>query len=189
LEAIKSSIQQISTQEVAVNIINEGVGDITESDINMAQATDALVVGFRVSIKPQVGKLAERKKVHVSLYEIIYQLIDDLFASLSNMLEPEQVEVILGKAAVLKIFRTTKTEQIVGARIDDGKLTKNSQVKIFRNNEEIGRATVTSLRRNMEEVETLLSGVECGIGLKTDTQVQEGDKLEAFQIEERIRHL
>lgn len=189
LEAIHSSIGQLGSQEVSVQIINEGVGNISESDVNMAAATNALVIGFRISITPPVRQLVERLKVKVSLYEIIYQLLDDLYAALSGLLEPEKVEVKLGTAEILKIFHSTKTEQIIGARVTSGKLVVGAKVKVIRLEEDLGEATIKTLKREQENVDTILGGIECGIGLAGEIKINEGDILQAYQIEERVRKL
>jgi translation initiation factor IF-2 len=189
LEAIKASINAISTNEVKANIINEGVGDISESDVSMAETSKATIVGFRISIKPQVRQLAERKHVKITIYEIIYQLLDDLRASMTSMLEPEKIEVKLGVAKVLKIFLTKKDEQIIGVRIEDGRLKKGDEIKIMRGEEEVGTAQISTLHRNTDEVEMINAGIECGIAIKTLIPIEEDDVLEAYQIEERIRTL
>lgn len=189
LEAIKTSIDGINTADVKALIINEGVGDITETDINLAETTHAIVVAFRTSIKPQVRQLAERKHVKIYIYEIIYQLLDDLRASMSALLEPEKVEVKLGTAKVLKIFLTKKEEQIIGVRVEDGKLTKANELKITRGDELVGQGKILTLHRDQDEVDVILAGVECGVGIKSSVKVEEGDVLEAYQIEEQIRTL
>ncbi len=189
LEALKSSIEHLGNAEVKVKIISEGVGDITDSDVNLAETASAVIVGFRVSVKPQVKQLAERKKVQISIYEIIYQILDDLHASLSGMLEPEDIQIEMGKAQILKIFLTQKEEQIVGAKVTDGKLSVGNLLRIIRNDEQIADAKITTLRRNQNQVEQILSGTECGIGVKINIPLAEGDKLEAYQIEQKIRSL
>jgi translation initiation factor IF-2 len=187
LEAIRTSLGQINTPGVNIKIINEAVGEINESDVNMAETTNAFVLGFRTTIKPAVKQLAERKKVRISIYEIIYQLLDDLYASMAGLVEPEKVEVNIGKAIIVKVFHSTKSDYIIGVRATDGKLTKKSLVKIIRDEEQVGEAEITSLKRNQEEVDTIQAGIECGVGLKTQSKIQEGDKLEIYQIEEKIR--
>ncbi|MDO8513311.1 MAG: translation initiation factor IF-2 [bacterium] len=187
LEAIKTSINQMSTAEIKPSIVNEGVGDISESDINMAETTKAVVIGFRVSIKPQVRQLAERKQVTISIYEIIYQLLDDLKVSMSNMLEPEKVEVNIGNAKILKIFLTQKGEQIIGARVENGRLDVNNEIRIIKGGEVAGNGKITSLHRDQDKVETIMAGIECGIGVRSELSIEEGDIIEAFQTEERVR--
>jgi translation initiation factor IF-2 len=157
----------------------------------MAETANAIVIGFRTTIKPAVRQLAERKKIRISIYEIIYQLLDDLYASLSGLIEPEKVEVCIGKAEILKIFHTTKSEYIIGVRATDGKLAKKSLTRIYRGEEKelVGEGEITSLKRNQEEVEVVQAGIECGVGLKTEIKIEEGDKLEVFQVEEKIRTL
>jgi len=189
LEAIKNSLKNISTQEVKINIIHEGVGNISESDINMAIASEALVIGFRVKADPDVMNLARRENIKISIYEIIYQLIDDLSAALSGLLEPEIVEVELGRLEVLAIFRVTKKEQIVGGKATTGKIENGAEIRITRDKDTIGEGKITSLEQNKKDTSEVAENFECGLKVETPTKIQVNDILECFKKEERTRKL
>lgn len=189
LEAIRNSVSELSTAEVAINIVHEGVGDVTESDVNMALASHALIVSFDVNISPNVRKFATQKGVKISSYEIIYQLIDDLFDALSGLLEPEMVTVELGELEVLKVFKSSKNEGIIGGRVSKGVVEKGSQSTIFRENVEIGQAKIIKLQREQLPVEKVEVCTECGLSVNSSVLLRAGDKLKLYKIEERIRRL
>jgi len=189
LEAIENSLKNLSSKEVKINIIHKGVGDVSESDINMAIAARALVIGFRVKASPEVLNLGRRENVKISLYEIIYQLIDDLTAALSGLLEPEIVEVEIGRLGVLAIFRTTKDDQIIGGKVTSGQMEKGLQVRIVRQKEIIGEGKILSLKQNKKDVSEVAKDFECGLKIQTPTKILVGDSLEVYRQEERVRKL
>ena len=189
LEAIKNSLKNLSTEEVKINIIHEGVGDISESDINMAVASRALVIGFRVKAPAEVMNLARRENIKISIYEIIYQLIDDLSAALSGLLEPEIVEIELGRLEVLAVFRTSKKEKIVGGKVISGKLENGAEVRIVRDKDTLGSGKIISLQQNRKDVSEVAENFEAGLKIETPTKIQVGDILECFKKEERTRKL
>lgn len=189
LEALKNSLKNISTEEVKINIIHEGVGDISESDINMAVASSALVIGFRVRADADVMNLAKRENIKISIYDIIYQLIDDLSAALSGLLEPEIVETEIGRLEVLAVFRTTKNEKIIGGKVTTGKIENGAQVRITRDKDTIGEGKITNLQQGKKDTLEVLEGFECGLKIATPTKILVGDILEAYKKEERVRKL
>lgn len=189
LEAIKNSILELSTAEVAIKIVHEGVGDVSESDVNMAVASQALIVSFRVSVPPIVRKYAGQKAVKISSYDIIYKLIDDLFDALSGLLEPELVQVDLGELEVLKVFKASKNDGIIGGRVLSGVIEKGSQAKIIREGEEVGQAKVTRVQREQSVVDKVQAGNECGLLVNSTIVPKPGDRLQLFKQEERIRRL
>jgi translation initiation factor IF-2 len=189
LEAIRNSVLELSSADVAIKIVHEGVGDVSESDVNMAISTHALVVSFRVAVSPVIRKYAAQKAVKISSYDIIYQLIDDLFDALAGLLEPELVEVELGKAEVLKVFKASKNDGIVGVRITSGVVEKGSEARIVRNGETVGTAKLVRIQREKDVVDKVNAGTECGISLDATLVPKEGDQLELFKQEERIRKL
>ncbi len=189
LEAIKNSLKNSSTEEVKIDVIHEGVGDINESDVNMAIASQALVIGFRVKADADVMNLARRENIKISIYEIIYQLIDDLAAALSGLLEPEIVEIELGRLEVLAIFKVTKKEQIVGGRVTTGKLENEAEVRIVRNKDIIGAGKITGLQQNKKDTAEVAEGFEAGLKIETPTKIQISDILECYKKEERTRKL
>lgn len=189
LEALKTSLKNLSTEEVKINIIHEGVGNITESDINMAAASHALVIGFRVKADAAVMNLAQREDIKISIYDIIYQLLDDLAAALSGLLEPEIVETEIGRLEVLAVFKITKSDKIIGGKVISGKLKNSAEVKIMREKEEIGLGKIKSLQQEKKDVSEVLENFECGLDVETPTKIAVGDILEAYIKEERVRKL
>jgi len=189
MEAIKKSLAEISTDEVKINVIHEAVGDINESDVNMAVASNALVVGFRVKASTDVMNLARRENVKISIYEIIYQLLDDLSAALSGLLEPEIVETEIGRLEILAIFKVHKNEKIIGGKVTKGKLENNCNIKIVRDKETIGEGKIEGLQLNKKDVREVLENFECGLKVETEIKVQVADTLECYKTEERVRRL
>ncbi len=189
LEAIKKSLNDLATEEVKINIIHEGVGDISESDINMAISSHALVIGFRVKADADVMNLARRENVKIQIYDIIYQLIDDLTAALSGLLEPEIVEIEIGRLSVLAVFKVTKKEQIVGGKVTTGKIENGTDVRIVRDKDTIGMGKITSLQQNKKDVSECAENFECGLKVETQTKIKVGDSLECYKKEERTRKL
>ena len=196
LEAIESSLLNLKTEEVAVKIIHKGVGSINESDVMMAQAGQGLIIGFKVGIIPAAKKLADAASIKISIYEVIYELLDDITAALSGLLEPEIVEEEIGKGRVLKIFKDSKTDKILGVRILEGKLQRGALIRIKRNEEVAARGKITSIKRETEDVQEATKGIECGIGVlfqlepgQTKVKILEDDTVEAYIREERIRKL
>jgi len=189
LEAIKQSLGQIKNENVGVKIILSGVGNITESDVIMAAAGGGIVMGFSVEANYQVKKVAERENVEVLTYNIIYQLLDDIKKILAGLLEPEIIENILGQAEVKKVFLTEKREMIVGCRVIKGHVENKTKVRVFRNNEKVGDGQINTLKsfeKNMVEVS---EGNDCGIRYEGFMPLLEGDILESYKMEKRIRTL
>lgn len=189
LEAIKNSLKNLSTSEVKINIIHEGVGNISESDINMAIASKALVIGFRVKADGDVLNLARRENVKISIYDIIYQLLDELTAALSGLLEPEIVEVEMGRLNVLAVFRTTKNEKIIGGKVTSGKIENGTEVRIVRDKETVGVGKITSLQQNKKDTSEVKENFEAGLKIEAPTKIFVGDSIECFKKEERARNL
>lgn len=189
LEAIKASLEKISTKEVKINIVSEGVGDINESDLNMALASDALPIGFRIKASTDVMNMAKREKIKISIYDIIYQLLDDLTAALSGLLEPEIIETEVGRMEILAIFKVSRQEQIIGGKVKTGKIENNCVVKIVREKESIGEGKISSLQQNKRDVTEVFEGFECGLKVTSVTKIKVGDSLECYKVEEIVRKL
>lgn len=194
LEAIKQSIAKIKDEEVAVKIIHSGVGRITESDIMMASASKALVVGFHSDFDaPHVAKLAEKDKVEVKFYKVIYDLLEDVKKYLSGLLEPEIVEIVLGRAEVKQVFLTKKKSMIIGCRVLSGKLENKAKLRIIRGRTEededniVGEGLIDTLRKVDEVAKEVTAGNECGIQFKGDLGLEPGDILLAYKEEARER--
>jgi translation initiation factor IF-2 len=189
IEAISKSLEKITHDEVMVKIIHSGVGDVTESDVMMASAARALIFGFHVNLPAQVAKSSERTSTTVKLYKIIYELISDTKGILSGLLSPEIVIIEQGKADVRQIFFTKKKEMIVGLKVTNGFIRKDSKIRIMRAGEEIGEGKILSLKRVDKPVEEIKAENECGIKFNSRVTLEEGDVLEAYAIEEREKTL
>jgi len=189
LEALKHSIAQIRHEDVGIKIILSGVGAINESDVMMASASNAIVLGFKVSTTPNVATVAEREKVDIKSYDVIYKLIDDIKLILSGLLEPEIVEVTIGKARILKVFLTERNEMIVGLRVLNGVIQSKTRVKVFRGEEEIGKGNVVTLKKGQDTVDEVKEGNECGIRYSGVVNLQEDDVLEIVKTEKREKKL
>lgn len=189
LEAIRNSVLELSTAEVAIRIIHEAVGDVNESDINMAVASQAIIVSFRVTVPPAIRKFATQKEVTISSYDIIYKLIDDLFDALAGLLEPELVEVELGKFEVLQVFKSSKNSGIVGGRVQEGVIEKQTQARIERAGQTIGTAKILRIQREKEVADKVKAGYECGLLIDSTVIPKQGDIFTLHKQEERIRRL
>jgi len=180
LGAITHALGQIHSDEVRISILHEGIGDITDTDILLASASNAIVVGFSTKVDPQARRTAEAEKVDVRLYDIIYKLTDDIEAALKGMLEPEIVEVVEGRAEVRQIFRVGKSTVIAGSFVTDGRIVRNAGARVFRGGRVITSDRIDSLRRFRDDVREVAQGYECGIGLVGYHDLVEGDVIEAF---------
>ncbi|MFH0751620.1 MAG: translation initiation factor IF-2 [Chloroflexota bacterium] len=180
LGAITHALGQIQSDEVRISILHEGTGDITDTDILLASASNAIVVGFSTKLDPQARRTAEAEKVDVRLYDIIYKLTDDIEAALKGMLEPEIVEVVEGRAEVRQIFRVGKSTVIAGSFVTDGRIVRNAGARVYRGGRVITSDRIDSLRRFRDDVREVAQGYECGIGLVGYHDLAEGDVIEAF---------
>jgi translation initiation factor IF-2 len=189
LEAITQALNEIKDKEVAIKIIHSGVGNINESDVIMASASGGLVIGFHVDLPAQVEKTTEREHVEVLQYKIIYKLIDDMKKLLNGLLEPEIVQIDLGKVEVKKIFYAGKKDIIIGCKVINGKIENKAKAKIVRAGEVVGEFEITSLRKVDEVVTEVKEGNECGIKIQRKMDILEGDILEIYKEEKKFRTL
>lgn len=188
-EAIKKSIEGIKHDEVMVKVIHSGVGDISESDVMMAAASNALLLGFHVGIMPGIERSAEQRGVDIKLYKIIYKMMEDITNILSGLLEPEEVVIEHGAGKVLEIFFSKRKMQIAGIKIENGKFVNNAKLRVIRNDEFIGEGKIESLKRVDKVMDEIKSGNDCGIQYTGQVMLEAGDKLECFKIEMRERSL
>lgn len=186
VEALKQSLQKITSDEVRVNIVHAAVGAITESDVNLAAAANALIIGFNVRPDNNARKAAEEKNVDVRLYRVIYDAINDVEAAIKGMLAPEFKEVIQGKVEIRKVYDTSKGV-FAGCYVLEGKVTNQSSVRLIRENIVVHEGKVDSLRRFKDDVKEVAAGYECGIVLAKFREIREGDILEVFIMEEIAR--
>jgi translation initiation factor IF-2 len=188
-EAIAHALQKLSTNEVKVNLIHGGVGAISESDINLALASKAIVIGFNTRADAAARKLAETFGVDVRYYNIIYEMVDEIKAALSGMLPPEKKESILGMVEIRQVFHISKIGTVAGCYVTEGLIKRNSQVRVLRNNVVIHTGTLDSLKRFKDDVKEVKSNFECGLSLHNFNDLEVGDQLEAFEIVEVARAL
>ena len=189
LEAINGAITDFSNDEVMVNIVSSGVGGITESDINLALTTEAIVIGFNVRASSSAKALAEKENVEFRYYSIIYKLIDEVKLALSGMLAPELKEEIIGLAEVRDVFRSPKFGAIAGCMVVEGAVSRNQPIRVLRDDIVIYEGELESLRRFKDEASEVRSGMECGIGVKDYNDVKVGDQIEVFEIKSIKRSL
>ena len=188
LGAITHSLGQLATDEVKINILHEGAGEITDNDILLASASNAIVVGFNTKISDTARRAAESEKVDVRLYDIIYQLTDDIEKALGGLLEPDIVEVIEGRAEVRKLIKVGKSTVIAGSYVTDGRMVKGG-ARVWRSGKVIATDKIESLRRFRDDVREVAQGFECGIGLVGFSDLQEGDVIECFTSQSVSRSL
>jgi translation initiation factor IF-2 len=179
LGAIVHALDQIQTDGVRINVLRQGAGDITDNDILLASASDAVVVGFNTKLDPSARRTAESEGVEVRLYDIIYRLTEDMEAALKGMLEPEEQEVIEGRAEVRQIFRSGKSTVIAGSYVTDGRIVRGG-ARVYRGGKVIVTDRIESLRRFRDDVREVQTGYECGIGLASYKELEEGDIIESF---------
>ncbi len=180
LGAITHALQQLSTDEVRINVLHEAAGDVTDNDIMLAAASDAIVVAFNTKVTDTARRAAESEKVDVRLYDIIYKLTDDISAALRGMLEPEQVETVEGRAEVRQIFKVGKVAVIAGCYVTDGRIVRSGGARVWRGGKVITTDRIESLRRFRDDVREVATNFECGIGLAGSNDLVEGDVIECF---------
>ncbi|HJU50613.1 MAG TPA: translation initiation factor IF-2, partial [Pseudogulbenkiania sp.] len=188
-EALSQSLQKLSTDEVRVNILHSGVGGISESDINLAIASKAIVIGFNTRSDAAARKLAESEGVDIRYYSIIYDAVDEVKAAMSGMLSPEKKEQITGTVEIRQVIPVSKVGNIAGCMVTDGVVKRNSMIRVIRRNVVVHTGELESLKRFKDDVKEVKQGYECGLMLKNFNDIQEGDQLEAFEIVEVARTL
>ena len=187
VEAVKASLIKLSNEEVKVSVIHSAVGGITESDVMLAAASNAIICGFNVRPDRNALDSAERNKVDIRTHRIIYEIIDEVEAAMKGMLAPTYKEVLLGHAEVRQTIKVPNVGIIAGCYIQDGKITRNAQIRIVRDGIVIFEDKIASLRRFKDDVKEVNSGYECGVGIEKFNDIREGDTLEAFIMEECAR--
>ena len=188
-EALAASLLKLSTDEIKVQVVYSGVGGISESDVNLALASKAIIIGFNVRADVQARKTAEGNDVDIRYYNIIYDAVDELKAAMSGMLAPEQREEIIGLAEIRTVFVATKIGTVAGSYILQGHVTRHAHFRLLRDNVVIYTGEIESLRRMKDDVKEVKEGFECGIKLKNYNDIREGDQLEVFEIREIARTL
>jgi translation initiation factor IF-2 len=182
IEALTDALIKLSTPEVQVNVIHKAVGAITESDVVLASASDAYIIGFQVRPSQAARRLAENEGVDIRLYSIIYSAIEDVKDAMEGMLEPETKEEILGTAEVLQTYRISKVGTIAGAIVRDGKVKKNCKVRVIRDGIVRYTGDLGSLKRYKDDVKEVTTGFDCGLSVAGYNDINEGDMIESFEI-------
>jgi len=185
-EALKNALSKLSEENIKVRLIHEGIGNISETDVHLAAASDAVVIGFNVKADGAAQRQAQKEGVDIRYYNVIYKLTDEIQAALTGMLEPTYREVIEGHAEVIQTFKAGKTVVIAGCRVTDGKLTRSSQARVMRKDEKVHEGKIESIRRGKDDVREVTLGYECGIVLEDFTAFEAGDIIEAFA-QERVK--
>jgi translation initiation factor IF-2 len=183
IEAINGALAKISTDEVEARVVHSGVGGITESDIALANASNAVIIGFNVRANAQAKMAADQDGVEIRYYNIIYDLVDDVKAAMSGMLDPTLREVFLGNAQIREVFNISKIGKVAGCLVTDGRVERGAKVRLIRDNVVIHEGTLSTLKRFKDEVKEVPAGQECGMAFANYQDIREGDVIECFQVE------
>ena len=189
MEAIATSLDKLGTDEVKVQVLHSGVGGINESDVTLARATGATIIGFNVRANPQARDMARRDNVSIKYYSIIYNVVDDMRAALSGMLSPAEREKFLGYAEIRQVFDMSKAGKVAGCMVTEGMVKRGAKVRLLRDDVVIHDGTLKTLRRFKDEVREVKEGYECGMAFENYTDIQVGDRIECYEIEEVARAL
>ncbi len=189
IEAIAGALEKLGTDEVRARIVHSAVGGVTESDISLAEASGAAIIGFNVRANSQARTLAERQGIEIRYYNIIYDLVDDVKAAMSGLLSPERRETFLGNAEILEVFNITKVGKVAGCRVTEGKVERGAGVRLIRDNVVIHEGKLKTLKRFKDEVSEVPVGQECGMAFENYEDIRAGDTIECFRVEHVTRTL
>ncbi|HHU69388.1 MAG TPA: translation initiation factor IF-2 [Thermoanaerobacterales bacterium] len=184
VEALVHSIEKLDTDEIKIKVIHGAVGSITESDVMLASASNAIIIGFNVRPEPNANKLAEKEKVDIRVYRVIYEALEDIESAVKGMLEPIYREVVIGRADVRATFKVPNVGIVAGCYVSDGKVTRNSLIRVLRDGVIVYEGKIGSLKRFKDDVKEVSEGYECGISIEKFNDIKEGDVFEAFIMEE-----
>jgi translation initiation factor IF-2 len=189
MEAVEDEIARLPQDEVAVNVVHSAVGGINESDVMLAAASNGIVLGFNVRPVGDARAAADRERVEIRTYTVIYKAIEELRAAMEGMLEPEEVEESIGQVEVRQLFRASRVGTIAGSYVTDGKVVRGAKVRLVRDGTVVYDGEIASLRRFNDDVREVASGFECGIVLKDFSDIKEGDQLEVYATRKVEREL
>ncbi|HLT57451.1 MAG TPA: translation initiation factor IF-2 [Limnochordales bacterium] len=184
VEALRGALEKLSTDEVRLNVIHAAVGGITKTDVDLAAAANAIIIGFNVRPDATARRVAEQENVDIRLYRVIYDAIEEMEKALEGMLEPEYQEVVLGRAEVRALFKVPNVGTVAGCYVTDGRIVRGAQVRVIRDGVVVHEGSMASLKRFKDDVREVAQGYECGIGLERFHDLKEGDVLEVFRMEE-----
>jgi translation initiation factor IF-2 len=188
-EALADALQQLSTVEVKVEVVHRGVGAITESDVLLAKASGAIIIGFHVRPDSNARAAAEHERVEIRTYRIIYEAVEEVKAAMEGLLAPEKREVVMGEAEVRQVFKIAKVGTIAGSFVRSGVIPRTARVRVIRDGVEVYDGTLASLKRFKDDVREVRDGFECGIGVENFNDIKTGDLIEAYRVEEIARSL
>ena len=189
VEALTQSLIRLSTEEVKVSVIHAGVGAVSETDVMLASASNAIIIGFNVRPDSKARKYAEEENIDVRLYRVIYEAIEDVKKAMSGLLEPEYKEKYLGRAEVRALFKVPNVGVVAGSYVIDGKIQRNAEVRVLRNGVVVYEGQLSSLKRFKDDAKEVVENYECGIGIKDFNDLKEGDTIEAYILEEVPREI
>ena len=191
LEAILQSLEKLDTEkeEVSFRVLHTGIGDINESDVILAAASDAIIVGFHVGIEPKVQVLAATEGVDVHIYQIIYELVGAIKAAIEGLLEPTLEETFLGRAEIRRLFQVSKFGVVAGCMVTKGMVRRDSVIRVIRGRDRLAECKIANLKRVKDDAREVQEGIECGILLEGSIDIQVGDLLEAWEIKKVARKL
>jgi len=181
IEALADSLLKLSNQEIQINVIHKSVGQITESDVLLASASNAIIIGFQVRPSVSARKLAEQEEIDIRLYSIIYNAINELKAAIEGMLAPEFVEKITGNIEIREIFKIPKVGTVAGCMVLDGKVTRNTKIRVVRDGIVVHTGDLSSLKRFKDDVKEVTTGYECGLSIANFNNINIGDIIEGFE--------
>lgn len=181
VEALSDSFEELSTEEIQVNIIHKGVGAITESDVLLASASDAVIIGFNVRPAGNAKQVADQEEIDIRTYSIIYDAIDDIKDAMEGMLSPELKEEVTGNAEIRETFKISKVGTIAGCMVTDGKIFRKSRIRLIRDGVVVYTGELASLKRFKDDAKEVSKGYECGLQIKNYNDIKVGDVVEAFE--------
>jgi len=189
IEALSDSLQKLTTEEVQVNIIHKAVGQISESDVLLATASDAVILGFQVRPSPAAKRIAENEAVEIRLYSIIYDAINDIKDAMEGMLDPDTEEVIVGNVEIRETFKITKVGTVAGCMVKDGYIKRNNPIRLIREGIVVYEGEMGQLKRFKDDVQEVKNGYECGLSIKNFNDIKVGDVVESYETREVKRKL
>jgi translation initiation factor IF-2 len=189
VEAIIGALDKLGTEEVAARVIHAGVGGITESDVTLAEASGAAIIGFNVRAHKEAREAAERTGIEIRYYNIIYDLVDDVKKAMSGLLAPTMRETTLGTAEILEIFTVSKVGKVAGCRVTDGTVERGAHVRLIRDNVVIHEGKLSQLKRFKDDAREVLAGQECGMAFESFQDMRQGDVIECYRVETVQRSL
>ena len=189
VEAVAETLRKLSTDAVRLNVIHSAVGAITETDVNLATASNAIIIGFSVRPEVKAQAMAEKEGVDIRLYNVIYDAVDDIKKAMEGLLDPIFKEKYLGRAEIREVFSVPKVGNVAGCYVQDGKIVRNAQVRLLRDNVVVYQGKLSTLRRFKDDVKDVATGYECGMGLENYNDIKVGDIIEAFEMEKTAAKL